>query len=236
VKKISCLIAFAIILSGCTKERAANPNPQNPLVEISLAPILNDSPASNAWTQVLGGKAAISFQMSATDNLSASNIQDSVSLKDIATYKHDILAGNYTITLNRTNTIPADTFIRFNAQVKDLSINKDQAISLPATTTDAVITVSKSLIQDKAIPTFTDAVTGTAYKFRLANGYYYVYVKDASTGRMTFTEATSGDIYWKDITVAAQNRYDITLVPNKTNAVNIKKQALDFKGFLNNVQ
>lgn len=236
MKKIFPLIAIAIILSGCIKDRATNSNASNPLVEISLAPVLKDAAASNTWTQILGGKALILFQMSATDNLSASTIQDSISLKDIDTYKHDVIAGNYSITLSRTNTTLADTFIRFTAQVKDLPITKDQGISLPAITTDAVITVSKSLIQDKAIPTFTDAATGTIYKFGLANGSYYVYVKDASTGRLTFTDTTTGDIYWKDITVAAQNRYDISLVPNKTSAIVITKQALGFKGFLGNVQ
>lgn len=149
-----------------------------------------------------------------SDTLSASSVEDSLNLKNIGTYSKQLIPGTYDITLATKSTAVVDTFIRFNAGVKSIAVNKDQAISLTAATTDGVITISKDQIDPTIVPTFAPSGSATAYNFGLANGYYFIYVKGAVSGRITFTEATTGDLYLKDLTVTAMNQYDISAILN----------------------
>lgn len=235
MQKLLLLCAAVLLLASCAKDHTVNPVNSKPSFKLSLSPVINVVP-NNTWKQVLGGKGLITFAYMANDTVTASTIKDSVSLKDIAAYKHDGLAGNYNISLGTVSTAVADTFVRFNAQTQNIAIDKDQAISLPATTTDGVITIDKSLIKARTTPTFTDAKTAVVYKMGLANGYYFLYAKDATAGRLNFTETTSGDVFLKDLTVAAQNWYDISVVLNKTNAISISQHAFNLNGFSGKVQ
>lgn len=212
MKKILPLFfAVIAIASGCSKEQSIAPVKNN-LFKISLATTFSN--ATTTWQQVLGGKATIIFTAAGSDTLTISPIKDSLDLKNITAYTKQIVAATYNITLNTTSTAAADTFIRFNASVNNLVFNQAQTVSLAATTNDGVITISKSIIGTNAAPTFTPAGGTAAYNFGLANGYYFIYVKGAVTGRISFTETTSGDLFLKDLTVDALNQYDISAVLN----------------------
>ncbi|WCT10972.1 hypothetical protein [Mucilaginibacter jinjuensis] len=235
MQKLLLLCVAVLLLGSCAKDHTVNPVNSKPSFKLSFAPVVNGIP-NTPWKQVLGGKGLITFAFIANDTVTASTIKDSVSLKDISTYKHDVLAGAYNITLGTVSAAVADTFIRFNAQAQNITINKDQAISLPATTTDGVITISKSLIKAGTTPTFTDAKTAVVYKLGLANDYYFLYAKDATAGRLSFTETTSGDVFLKDLTLAALNWYDVSAVLNKTSSVSIAQHAFNLNGFSGKVQ
>jgi hypothetical protein len=230
MRKILLFFCASVILySSCSKDHAVTPAKNN-LLKITLLPNVNDA-ANGTWQQVLGGEAQIQFVALSSDTLSASSIKDSIKLASINTYSKQLVAGAYNITLATESTAVADTFIRFSAQAKNLTINKDQAISLNATTTDGVITISKSQVDTTVMPTFTPAGATMALKFGLANDYYFIYVKDTTTGRITFTAATTGDLYLDDITVSAMNQYDITAVLN-TNNVSVNRHLFHLKSIV----
>jgi hypothetical protein len=210
---------MAILYTSCAKDQTLNPVKNN-LFKISLTtPFANN--ANSAWKQILGGEAIIQFYALPSDTLTASVIKDSLDLKNIAIYNKQLTAGNYNITLNTKSTAVADTFIRFNAQANAMKVNKDMSINLTATSSDGVITISKNQISNLERPTFTPTGTSTVYQFGLANGYYFIYVKDAVNGRIKFIEATTGDLYLKDITISATNQYDISAILHST-AISIR--------------
>jgi hypothetical protein len=211
-KILFILFATVIICNSCSKEHSTNPAKN--LFKVSIKPAVNA--IDSAWQQVLGGEALISF---IPDTVNVSPIKDSLNLKSIASYNRQVLAGTYNISLSTESTAVADTFIRFNAQLNNFLINKDQAISFPATTNDGVITINKSLIAALTVPTFIPAGTNTVYNFGLANGCYFIYVTGASTGRITFAEVTSGYIYMNDLTITAMNQYDLSPILNTSGAV-----------------
>lgn len=206
------LFAATILYSSCSKDHFVNPSKKN-LFKVSILPPVDAIPNST-WQQVLGGEAIVQYAVQNSDTLSASSVEDSLNLKNIGTYSKQLIPGTYDITLATKSTAVVDTFIRFNAGVKSIAVNKDQAISLTAVTTDGVITISKDQIDPTIVPTFTPSGSATSYNFGLANGYYFIYVKGAVSGRITFTEATTGDLYLKDITVTAMNQYDISAILN----------------------
>ncbi len=211
-KTLSVLFAIVVIYSSCTKDHAVTPAKTNSF-KVSFKPSVEDV-VNSSWQQVLGGEAYVGFTFQGADTLNASVVSDSLNLKNIATYSRLLLAGTYNITLATKSTAVADTFIRFNAQVNNFLINQNQAISLTATTNDGVITISKSMIAAGTVPTFTPAGTSTALNFGFANGYYFIYVTGNTTGRIAFTEATTGNQYLQDITVSSLNQYDLSPILN----------------------
>lgn len=214
LKKILPLFfAVIAIASSCSKEQSIAPVKNN-LFKISLATTFSNAAPGTSWQQITGGKAMVTFTAVGTDTLTVSPIKDSLDLKKITVYTKQIVAATYNITLNTTSIAAADTFIRFNASVNSLVFNQTQTVSLAATTNDGVITISKSIIGTNAAPTFTPAGGTAVYSFGLANGYYFIYVKGAVTGRLSFTEAISGDLFLRDLTVDALNQYDISAVLN----------------------
>jgi len=225
-KNLLFLCVATMLYSSCTKDNAVNPTKNNTF-KVSLAPNIRDD-ANSDWQQVLGGEANIQFAALSSDTLSAGTVKDSLNLKSINGYSRQLVAGAYNVTLATESTAVADTFIRFSALANNVAINKDQAISLNATTTDGVITISKSQVDSTIMPTFTPAGAATALNFGLANGYYFIYVKDATTGRINFTTATTGDLYLYDITVSALNQYDISAVLN-TNNVSVHRHLFRLK-------
>jgi len=225
-KTLFFLCVATVLYSSCTKDRAVNP-PKNSLFKVSLAPNVSDD-ANSTWQQVLGGEAKIQFTALSSDTLTASTVTDSLDLTNIGAYSHQLVAGAYNIALATESTAIADTFIRFNAVANNFLINKDQAISLNATTADGVITIGKSQVDTTITPTFTPTGTTTALNFGLANGYYFIYVKGTASGEITFTEATTGDLYLYDITVSALNQYDILAILN-TNNVSVHRHLFHLK-------
>jgi hypothetical protein len=213
-KILSILCATAMLLySSCTKENSPA------LVKTSFKITIKPSTAAiinSTWQQVIGGEALITFTPVNNDSLTISTNTDSLNLKNVAVYSKQLFAGTYNVALNTESKAVADTFIRFSSQVPNLAIKQDQAITFPATTNDGVITISKSLIDSTTVPTFIPAGASTALKLGKANGYYFIYVSDTVTGRIVFTELTSGYTYMKDITVSAMNQYDLMPVLNTT--------------------
>jgi hypothetical protein len=203
-----------MLFAGCSKDHSASPFKNN-LFKVSITKPFATEP-NGTWAQVLGGEAAIQFNAIASDSLTATAINDSINLNNIAAYKKQLIAGNYNISLQTKSIAVADTFIRFSAQANAVLINKDMPISLTGTSSDGVITISKKQVINSKRPTFTPAGTNNAYQFGLANGYYFIYVKNAITGRVIFTEPSTGDSYLKDISVSAMNQYDISAILHTT--------------------
>ncbi|WP_114940899.1 hypothetical protein [Mucilaginibacter endophyticus] len=220
MKKLLLFVcAVAMFCFGCSKNNGALPLPKNTF-EISLSrPFVVVTTPDDTWIQVLGGKGFIQFDAAGSDTLTAASIKDSVNLKDIAGYKKQLTAGNYDIALKTKSEAVTDTFIRFTAGASHIELNKDKQVSLTANTNDAVITISKKQIDNSARPVFMPAGTDKMYEFGLANDYYFIYVKGATSGRIKFTEVTTGNLYLKDITATATFHYDISAILNATGVV-----------------
>lgn len=220
MKKLSLFVcAVAVLCSGCSKNNGASPIKKNTLEVSLLRPFVAVTGPNDTWGQVLGGKGFIQFEAAANDTLTAVTVKDSLNLKDITGYKKQLIAGNYDIDLKTKSEAVTDTFIRFTAGVFNIELNKDQAVSLTASTNDAVITISKKQIDNSVRPLFAPAGIDKKYEFGLANDYYFIYVKGGTTGRISFTEATTGNLYLKDIAVTATYRYDISAILNATGVV-----------------
>lgn len=211
-KTLSVLFLAAALCSSCSKDSALDPAPDH-LIKISLATTFTNQ-LSSTWQQVLGGKAMVSFTAIGSEPVSVSSVADSLNLANLATYSKTLIASTYDVMLSTKSTAVLDTFIRFNAKASGVVLNADQNISLIAATTDGVITISKTIIGNNAAPTFTPAGSTTAYNFGIANGYYFIYVKGTVGGRITFTEAVSGDEFFQDLTVDAMNQYDVSAILN----------------------
>jgi hypothetical protein len=209
LKKFIPLIFATVILSSssCTKDNPTIPS-QARQFKVSFVPGIAGT-FSTDWQQVLGGKASLEFSTKNSDTLTVSSLKDTIELKTIAAYRKPLRAGKYDIIIKTQSIASADTFIRFNAEIKDFQVNADGAIRLLATTSDGVITISKTLIQTGSQPTFTPIGSTTALNFGLANGYYFIYVKGAESGKITFTEATTGDEFMKNLTITAMTRYNL---------------------------
>ncbi|MDN3549293.1 hypothetical protein [Mucilaginibacter aquaedulcis] len=220
---IACTLVLAAIFSSCSKNHIDKPV-NNTLFHVSLSPVIKTANDVTP-TQILGGKALLTFTSVKNDSLSISELKDTVVLSN-ALLSKQVSSGTYNITLQTISTAPVDTFIRFNAQVKDLAVHQDQTISLNANTSDGVITINKNAISTSIPPTFI--LSGSAQPFNLgSNGnYYYIYVKGSVTGKITFYDAAN-NVYMKYITVDAMTQYDI--LPNlQTGALAVSKHALHF--------
>lgn len=223
-KNLFLLFAIVLIYGSCSKENSINPNKRNSFKIAFLAPL--DAIANSTWQHVLGGEATLQFAVKNVDTVSVSSLSDSLNLERISTYNKQLLGGTYDISLNTESKAAADTFIRFSASVTNFLINKDQTISLPASTADGVITIAKSFVDPTQRPTFTPAGSTTPINLGFANGFYFIYVNGSSAGRITFTEATTGDLFMKDITVSAMSQYD--LLP-QLNSTGVRVNAYPFR-------
>jgi hypothetical protein len=224
MRKTIFVLIIAIIYSSCSKDHSVNPVKKNSFnVSFSI------DAASSTWQQVLGGQANLSFTAKGNDTLTASSLTDSLDLKNIGAYSKQVIAGTYDIALKTKSTAVADTFIRFTSQAKNVVIDKAVAISLAATTTDGVITISKKLVDSTTVPTFTATESGKVYNFGVANEYYFIYVTGSKGGKITFTEATTGDLFIENLTVSALNQYDLTATLTKTGAVVVHAYSFKLK-------
>lgn len=223
-KTIPIFFVILWLFAGCKKEHSVNPPPQQ-LIAISLRPYVTVLLPSN-WQQVLGGSAALRLVPQNNDTVTLSSIATTVNLKNTASYKQQVIAGTYDITLNTQSTAVADTFIRFTSKADHALINKDETIDLAATTTDGVITISTKLIDSTVTPTFKLG-SQTPYNLGKANGYYFLYAKDATSGTITFS-LSNGYQYMKDLTIRAMNQYDLTPIANSYGELSIKSHPFNF--------
>lgn len=158
--------------------------------------------------------------------MTLSSISTILNLKNATSYKQQVIAGTYDITLNTQSTAVADTFIRFMSRANGVAINKDETVELAATTTDAVITISTKLIDSTVTPTFKSG-NQTTYNFGKVNGYYFLYAKDATSGTIAFS-LSNGYQYMKDLTLRAMNQYDLIPLPNSYGNLSITPHAFNF--------
>lgn len=217
-KTIPILFILFALFTACTKEHLVNPATQK-LVTVSLHPNYLVLPPSN-WQHVLDGLATLRLTPQNSDTVTLSPISTTVNLKNTASYKQQVIAGIYDITLNTQSTAVADTFIRFTSKADHVPVSKDETIDLTATTTDGVITISTKLIDSTVTPTFKSG-NQTAYNLGKANGYYFLYAKNATSGTITFS-LSNGYQYMKDLTVRAMNQYDFIPVSNSYGELSIK--------------
>lgn len=232
IKSLVAILAVVIIYNSCSKDHTVKPTAKNTF-KVSVAPVVN-STVNSSWQQVLGGKANLTFAPVNSDSLILSAVKDSFNISTISSYNKPLIAGTYSITLQTQSKAVADTFIRFSAQAKNILINKDQAVSLGAVTSDGVVTIKKDFIDSLSVPTFVADGSTAVQNFGLANGYYYIYVKGSASGKVTFTETTTGFDYIKQLTVSALNQYDLSPIIGPHGAV--KVQTFVFRKTNNNIQ
>ncbi|MDB4902329.1 MAG: hypothetical protein JWQ63_1610 [Mucilaginibacter sp.] len=213
------LLLLSIILfifNGCKKD-GSNNNVVTPVVPgISIQSISYPSFVSSTWNNVLGGNVSLEFDLLNTNDSVSSKIIDSTALKNISTYNKTLTKGNYNIYLSSKNqTSVADTFIRFNAQIKSYSLAAQQSLSLTATTNDGLITIAQSFVQNNTVPTFKADLGSTVYKLGVINGFYYLYVKGGTSGAITFTSKASNQTLTKSLNIVTLNQYNLAVQTNK---------------------
>jgi hypothetical protein len=204
------------IFNGCKKD-GGNNNSTPPIIPgISIQSISYPSFVSSTWNNVLGGNVSLEFDLLNTNDSVSSKVMDSTALKNISAYNKILTKGTYNIYISSKNqTIVADTFIRFNAQIKSYSLAAQQALSLTATTNDGLITIAQSFVQSNTVPTFKADLGSTVYKLGLINGFYYLYVKGGTSGAITFTSKAGNQTITKSLSIATLNQYNLAVQTNK---------------------
>jgi len=216
-KTLILLCAIAITYCSCTKDRLL---PKHNSFKISIKTNVNDVEANvpGAWTQVLGGSAQITFTKKNSDSVTVSPLTNTIDLANLTSLNWTLIGGAYDIELHTTDNAFAAHFIRFRASAKNVPVETDGPIAIPAVTTDGVITINKNAVDTTFVPTFKPE-GGNTTNFSKANGYYFLYVQGFVSGKLTFTEATTGDVYMKNLEVVAGNQYDISAKLNSTNGI-----------------
>ncbi|HEY8931398.1 MAG TPA: hypothetical protein VIM55_19500, partial [Mucilaginibacter sp.] len=101
--------------------------------------------------------------------------------------------------------------------IKSFAVESKQAVSLTATSTDGLITIGQSFIQDKTRPEFKPDGSNVSYKMGFSNGFYYLYIKGGITGSLSFAEKTSQQVVTKKLDIATLKQYNIEVT--KVNGV-----------------
>lgn len=204
--------ALLFILSSCSKSEKKQDVVIPPTPEITIQNITYPTFTNSTWTNVAGGKVIIQFDNTDAGGAVLSTVKDSTDIANIASYDKVLKKGTYDITLTSkgTNAV-ADTFIRFSAQIKGYNVDSKQAVSLTATTTDGLITISQGFIQPNKIPVFKAQADGKEYKMGMKNGFYYIYVNNGVKGDIVFTEAVTGQSVSKNTSVVALNQYNVSV-------------------------
>ncbi len=204
--------AILFIFSRCSKDHTTNPVVPV-LPSVSFQSINYPSFINSSWTNVLGGTVAIEFDLLNSSNTVTSTFKDSTALNNISAYSKILSAGTYNIYVASKSTAVADTFVRFNAQIKSLSISNKQALSLTATTNDGLITIGQSFVQSGTVPSFKSDSAATPYKFGYTNGFYYLYVKGGTKGTVSFTTKGNQTVT-KSLSIVTLNQYNLALQTN----------------------
>ncbi len=231
-KSLAVFLGVVIMYYSCSKDNSVRTTAKN-TYKVSVAPVVS-STVNSSWQQVLGGKAALTFAPVNADSLTLSGVNDSLNLNTISIYNKHVIAVTLNLTLQTQSKAVADTFIRFSAQAKNIVINKDQTLSLAATTFDGVVTIKRDFVDSLTVPTYVVDGSTDVQNFGLANGYYYIYVKGSASGKVTFTETTTGLDYIKVLTVSALNQYDLSPIIGPHGAV--KVQSFAFRKPNNQIQ
>lgn len=226
-KTLILLCAIAFTYCSCTKDRLL---PKQNSFKVSIKTNINDVEANvpESWTQVFGGSAQITFTKKNSDSVTVTPSVNTIDLTNLSTYSWNLIGGTYDVEMHTTDNGPAATFIRFRASAKSVSIEADGPIAIPAVTTDGVITIAKSVVDTTVVPTFKPEF-GNTTNFSKANGYYFLYVQGFVTGKLTFTEATTGDVFMKSFEVVAGNQYDISAKLNSTKGIVINSMPFHLK-------
>ncbi|HEY4323632.1 MAG TPA: hypothetical protein VGN20_06590 [Mucilaginibacter sp.] len=207
------MLLASLLIYRCSKELSPVSPPVVPafaVKDISLPHFVNSN-----WSNVTGGEMLIKLDKLDASGAITTTINDSVAYNNIAAYSKTLASGTYNATITSSGRSVADTFIRISAQVKSLSITNKEAASLTATTYDGLITVGKNLIQDGTVPSFKSD-SGANYKFGLANGFYFLYVKGGSNGTLSLTAQANGqtETLNKHISIGTLNQYNVALQKN----------------------
>lgn len=211
----STLLPVAVllfILSGCKSSDTQTGTP-DVTPQVSIQNIVYPSFVKSVWNQVAGGTALIEFDLKDSRDSTSVRTTDSTNLKNISTYNKVLPSGIYDIHVSSKNQISvADTFFRFNAVQKQVPVKAKIAAVLTASTTDGLITIGKSFIQDGTVPTFISPADSKTYKLGLNNGFYYLYVKGGVQGSISFTAKASGQKVTKTLVITALNQYNMEVV------------------------
>lgn len=205
------VVVLLFILSGCKSSDTQNTPDVTP--QVTIQNIIYPSFAKSVWNQVTGGTALIEFDLKDARDSTSTRITDSTDLKNIATYSKVLSSGIYDIHVSPKNQISvADTFFRFNAVQKEVPVKSKVAAILTASTTDGLITIGKSFIQDGTVPTFKSTTGSTTYKLGLNNGFYYLYIKGGAEGSISFTAKANGQKVTRSLAITSLNQYNMEVV------------------------
>jgi hypothetical protein len=215
MKKYLLLISVILfIVYGCQKKAdVVNPAPIAPGVSVKSIslPLLADS----KWSNIAGGMAVFRFDLLDATGAVASSTKDSVTVKDIGGYNKILTKGTYNIYVSCDDQKSvADTFMRFNAEIKSFVADGKQALVITPTTTDGMISIAQSFIQPGTVPTFTTDSASQTFNLSLANGYYYLYVKGGTTGKISFV-STTGQTVTKNLSVVTSQQSNMAVQINK---------------------
>src|ERR1700743_3257228 len=216
MKRYLLLLAPIVLcfLNRCTKQENNTVAPVIP--GISIQSISYPSFVNSTWTNVIGGTALLEFDLLSSTGGISSTIKDSTDLQSISSYNKTLSNGIYNVYISSKNPSSiADTFIRFNAQIKSYVVSKKQALSLTATTTDGLITIAKSFIQDNKVPVFKPDSGTKTYNLGLINGFYYLYIKGGTKGSVSFVSKATNQTISKSLSITALNQYNMVVQTNK---------------------
>lgn len=208
--------AAVCFFNSCKKDGNSNTNIIPPVVpQISVQSITYPT-FNSTWVNVIGGTGLIQLDLLGASGTVTATTKDSTNLSSIGSYIKTLSKGVYDIYISSKNkTSAADTFIRFNAVLKAYSVSGQQALSLTATSTDGLITVAKSFVQDNTVPTFKTDTGTKVYKLGLINGFYYLYIKGGLKGRVSFTSKTTQTLT-KSLSIVALSQSNMAVQTTKS--------------------
>lgn len=209
---LASVFILLTMFAACKKDTVEEILGRITIEKVSNIPF-NDTP----WQHVFGGIAGVEYIRNSTEV-----IKDSLDLSQLATYQKTLELGTYDVKLTTKSTATADTFIRFSAELKGLVVDKGHAISLSATTTDGLVTISKDFVKDNTTPVFStsDALAGS-YKMGQANGFYFIYVKGGQAGKVSFISRETDDPISKELTVDKLNHYNLVVMTNGSSSISV---------------
>jgi hypothetical protein len=236
-KNLLILLTAVIYYTGCSK------NGNNPVVPptstpgISIQSITTPAFVKSTWSNVLGGTASIEFDLLNANDSVTNKVSDNVDLNNLNGYFKSLNKGTYNVMASYQNNMVADTFLRFNALVNADNVTTKQNLTLPATSTDGLISISKTYIKDGTIPVFTPEAGGKTFKLGYINGYYYLYIQGGTTGSISFVSIATGQNVTKNLDIVTLNQYNmgvkvnngvlqVTFVPFVKNSVAVNTATL----------
>ncbi|WP_114940900.1 hypothetical protein [Mucilaginibacter endophyticus] len=203
-------MAIFCLLNSCKKDDN-NGKETTVIAGVTIQSVSYPAIANSTWVNVTGGTASLRFDLLGADSKVTSTLNDSVRLNNVSSFDKTLSEGTYNIYIASKNvSAAADTFIRFNAQVKSYQVKSKQALSFNASSDDGLITIGKSFVQDNTFPVFKSDTGTRIYKFGLVNGFYYLYVKGGIKGSVSFNSKL-GQTFSKQLTISSLTQYNLAL-------------------------